>query len=121
MMRGVMGKRQEANAVAGASIHRGFIDRSLASIAGATAGLREFPMSKQIQPHTISRRKLLFVVGLTAGFAVPAAVLTASDAKAQQPSGQAAPDAPAAPKKKKKSKAAAPSGTAPQNAPPKSQ
>jgi hypothetical protein len=76
-------------------------------------------MSEQIQSQVISRRKL-FLVGLAAGLAVPAAALIASDAKAQQPSGQAAPAAPAAPKKKKKEKAA-PSGTAPQSAAPKSQ
>jgi hypothetical protein len=73
----------------------------------------------------ISRRRALFLVGPVASLTVPAMVLMASDAKAQQPSEQAAPSAPATPKKKNKKKAApsgtAPSGTAPQTTQPKAQ
>ena len=42
-------------------------------------------MSDQIKSQVISRRKALFLVGLAASLAVPA-VITASDAEAQQPS-----------------------------------
>jgi hypothetical protein len=59
-------------------------------------------MSEEIEPQ-VTRRKLFFLVGLAASFAVPATVLTASNAEAQQPAEQA-------PKKKKK---AAPTGAAP--------
>ena len=58
-------------------------------------------MSEQIQSQVISRRKVLFLVGLAASLAVPATALTASDVKAQQPSEQAAPAEKASPKKKK--------------------
>jgi ribosomal protein L12E/L44/L45/RPP1/RPP2 len=40
-------------------------------------------MSDQIESQVVSRRKALFVVGLAASLAVPA-VITASDAEAQQ-------------------------------------
>jgi hypothetical protein len=79
-------------------------------------------MSEPIQSRAISRRKLLFLVGLTASFAAPVTALMVSEAKAQQPAEQAAPSDPAAaaaPKKKVKKKkkaapsAATPSGTAP--------
>ncbi len=56
-------------------------------------------MSEQIELQAISRRKLFLLAGLAASFAVPAAVLTASNAEAQKPAGQT-------PKKKKKKKAA---------------
>ena len=84
-------------------------------------------MSEQIQSQVISRRRVLFLVGLAASLAVPATALIASGAKAQQPGEQAAPAEKAAPKKKKKKKekatpsGAAPSGTAPQTTPPKAQ
>ena len=88
-------------------------------------------MSEQIQSQVISRRRVLFLVGLAASLAVPAAALTVSGAKAQQPSEQAAPAEKASPKKKKKKKkkkkekatpsGTAPSGTAPQTTPPKAQ
>jgi ribosomal protein L12E/L44/L45/RPP1/RPP2 len=41
-------------------------------------------MSDQIKSQVISRRKALFLVGLAASLAVPATVITASDADAQQ-------------------------------------
>jgi hypothetical protein len=80
-------------------------------------------MTEQIQSQVISRRKVLFLVGLAASLAAPATVLTASDVKAQQPGEQATPGAQAAPKEKvkKKKKKATPSGTAPQTPPPKAQ
>jgi hypothetical protein len=53
----------------------------------------------------VTRRKLFLLAGFAASFAVPATVLTASHAEAQQPAEQA-------PKKKKKKKAA-PTGAAP--------
>jgi hypothetical protein len=62
----------------------------------------------------ISRRKLFLIVGLAAGFAVPVAVLTTSNAEAQQPEAQ---QPGAAPKKKTKKKEAAPTGSAPASAP----
>jgi len=37
-------------------------------------------VSEQIESQVISRRKLFLLVGLAASFAVPAAVLTASNA-----------------------------------------
>jgi hypothetical protein len=74
-------------------------------------------MSEQIQSQVISRRKVLFLVGLAASLAMPATVLTASDVKAQQPSEQAAPKK----KVKKKKKKATPSGAAPQTTEPKAQ
>ena len=66
-------------------------------------------MSEQIESQVISRRKLFLLVGLAASFAVPAAVLTASNAEAQQPEAQQPSEAP----KKKKKKKAAPTGSAP--------
>jgi hypothetical protein len=45
-------------------------------------------VSEQIESQVISRRKLFLLVGLAASFAVPAAVLTASNAEAQQPEAQ---------------------------------
>jgi hypothetical protein len=61
-------------------------------------------MSEEIELQ-VTRRKLFLLAGLTASFAVPVTVLTASNAEAQQPAEQA-------PKKKKKQKPA-PTGTAP--------
>ena len=58
-------------------------------------------MSKPSEPEVISRRKLFLLAGLAASFAVPASVITASNADAQQPEAQQ-PSAP--PKKKKKKK-----------------
>jgi hypothetical protein len=80
-------------------------------------------MSEQIQSQVISRRKVLFLVGLAAGLAVPATVLTASDVKAQQPNEHGTPAAQAAPKEKvkKKKKKATPSSTAPHTTEPKAQ
>ena len=78
----------------------------------------------------ISRRKVLFLTGLAASLAVPATVLMASDAKAQQPEQTApgvqtgpAPQTTSGPKnKKKKAKQATPSaGTAPRTTQPKAQ
>jgi hypothetical protein len=63
-------------------------------------------MSVQIKSRVISRRKALLLVGLAGSLAVPATVLTASDAEAQQPGTQT-------PKKKKK-KAPPSQGMAPQ-------
>ena len=67
-------------------------------------------MSEPIESQVISRRTLCFLVGLVASLGVPAAVLRASNAEAQQSS--EAPQPSAAPKKKKKKKAA-PTGAAP--------
>ena len=67
-------------------------------------------MSEEIEPQ-VTRRKLFLLVGLAASFAVPVAVLTASNAEAQQPEQQ--PGAQPPKKKKKKKKEAAPTGTAP--------
>jgi hypothetical protein len=77
----------------------------------------------------ISRRKVFFLVGLATGLAVPAAaLLTASDAQAQQDTSTppATPGAETTPKKKKQAKAkakakAAPSSTAPPSTQPKAQ
>ena len=77
----------------------------------------------------ISRRKVLLLAGLATGLAVPAAaLLTASDAQAQQDTSvpPATPGAEATPKKKKQAKAkakpkAAPSSTAPPSTQPKAQ
>ena len=77
----------------------------------------------------MSRRKVLLLAGLATGLAVPAAaLLTASDAEAQQDTGAppATAGAETAPKKKKKAKAkakpkAAPSSTAPPSTQPKAQ
>ena len=77
----------------------------------------------------ISRRKILLLAGLATGLAVPAAaVLTASDAEAQQDTSAppATSGAETAPKKKKQAKAkakpkAAPSSTAPPSTQPKAQ
>lgn len=59
-------------------------------------------MSEQIGSQVTSRRKLFLLLGLAAGFAVPATMLMASSAEAQQP-----------PKKKKKKKKGAPTEAAP--------
>ena len=67
-------------------------------------------MSEEIEPQ-VTRRKLFLLVGLAARFAVPVAVLTASNAEAQQPAEQPGTQSPK--KKKKKKKEAAPTGTAP--------
>jgi hypothetical protein len=67
-------------------------------------------MSEETEPQ-VTRRKLFFLVGLAASFAVPVAVLTASNAEAQQPEQQPAAQPPK--KKKKKKEEAAPTGTAP--------
>ena len=75
---------------------------------------RRFAVSEQIESQVISRRKLFLLVGLAASFAVPAAVLTASNAEAQQPEAQQPSEAP---KKKKKKKKAAPTGSAPAPSP----
>jgi hypothetical protein len=68
-------------------------------------------MSEETEPQ-VTRRKLFFLVGLAASFAVPVAVLTASNAEAQQPEQQPAAQPPKK-KKKKKKEEAAPTGTAP--------
>jgi hypothetical protein len=67
-------------------------------------------VSEPIESQVISRRTLCFLVGLVASLGVPAAVLRASNAEAQQSS--EAPQPSAASKKKKKKKAA-PTGAAP--------
>ena len=67
-------------------------------------------MSAEIEPQ-VTRRKLFLLVGWAASFAVPVAVLTASNAEAQQSDQQPAMQPPK--KKKKKKKEAAPTGTAP--------
>jgi hypothetical protein len=67
-------------------------------------------VSEQIESQVISRRKLFLLVGLAAGFAVPVAVLTASNAEAQQPEAQEPSEAP---KNKTKKKKVAPTGSAP--------
>jgi hypothetical protein len=68
-------------------------------------------MSEQIESQVTSRRKLFLLLGLAAGFAVPATVLMASSAEAQQP-----------PKKKmKKKKKGAPTEAAPSSETPKAQ
>ena len=51
-------------------------------------------MSERIESRVISRRKLFLLVGLAASFAVPAAVLTASNAEARQPEAQQPSEAP---------------------------
>jgi hypothetical protein len=80
-------------------------------------------MSEQIQSQAISRRRVLFLVGLAASLAVPTTVLTSSDVKAQQPNEQGTPAGQAAPKEKvkKKKKKATPSSMAPQPTEPKAQ
>jgi hypothetical protein len=72
-----------------------------------------FTMSKPSEPEVISRRKLFLLAGLAASFAVPASVITASNADAQQPEAQQ----PSAPPKKKKKKKEAPTGAAPAPSP----
>ncbi len=67
-------------------------------------------MSEQIRSQVTSRRKLFLLLGLAAGFAVPATMLMASSAEAQQP-----------PKKKKKKKKGAPTEAAPSSETPKAQ
>ena len=71
-------------------------------------------MSEEIEPQ-VTRRKLFLLVGLAASFAVPVAVLTASNAEAQQPNSSltAACRAASEEEEKKKKKEAAPTGTAP--------
>ena len=61
----------------------------------------------------ISRRKLFLLVGLAASFAMPASVIMASNADAQQPEARQ----PSEPPKKKKKKKAAPTGAAPAPSP----
>jgi hypothetical protein len=79
-------------------------------------------MSEQIQSQIISRRKVLFLVGLAASLAAPVTVLTASDARAQQPADQATPGEKKVKKKDKATPAGtAPSGTAPPTTQPKAQ
>jgi hypothetical protein len=77
-----------------------------------------FTMSKPTEPEVISRRKLFLLAGLAASFAVPASVITASNADAQQPEAQQ-PSAPPKKKKKKrkKKKKEAPAGAAPAPSP----
>jgi hypothetical protein len=71
-------------------------------------------VSEQIESQVISRRKLFLLVGLAAGFAVPVAVLTGSNAEAQQPEAQQPAAAPMKKTKKtKKEKKAAPTDSAP--------
>jgi hypothetical protein len=82
-----------------------------------------------MRKEQISRRKVLLLAGLAIGLAVPAAaLLTASDAEAQQDTSAppATRGAENAPKKKKQAKAkakpkAAPSSTAPSSTQPKAQ
>jgi hypothetical protein len=78
-------------------------------------------VSEQIESQVISRRKLFLLVGLASGFAAPVAVLTASNAEAQQPEAQQPNEAPKkkseAPKKKTKKKKAAPTGSTPAPSP----
>jgi hypothetical protein len=74
-----------------------------------------FTMSKPSEPEVISRRKLFLLAGLAASFAVPASVITASNADAQQPEAQQ-PSAPPK-KKKKKKKKETPTGAAPAPSP----
>jgi len=85
-------------------IHLGFI--CLASSYVVSISQEGFAMSEEIEPQ-VTRRKLFLLVGLAASFAVSVAVLTASNAEAQQPAAQPPK------KKKKKKKEAAPTGTAP--------
>jgi hypothetical protein len=67
-------------------------------------------MSNQVETEAISRRRLFLILG-AGTFAMPAAVLAASFAEAQQPEAEQQPSEP--PKKKKKKKKAAPTGAAP--------
>jgi hypothetical protein len=72
----------------------------------------------------ISRRKILLLAGLATGLAVPAAaLLTASNAEAQQDTNAppATPGAETAPTKKKKAKAKAKPKAAPSTAAPSTQ
>ena len=74
-----------------------------------------FAVSEQMESQVISRRQLFLLVGLAASFAVPAAVLTVSNAQAQQPEAQQPSETPK--KKKKKKKKTAPTGSAPAPSP----
>ena len=86
-----------------------------------------------MREEIISRRKILLLVGLATSLALPATVLMASDAKAQQPeqtapnvqTGPAPETTPSAPKMKKAKQKAKqktkPTVTAPQTTPPKAQ
>jgi hypothetical protein len=76
-------------------------------------------VSEQNESQMISRRKLFLLVGLASGFAVPVAVLTASNAEAQQPEAQQPSEAPK--KKTKKKKAAPTAAPAPASEKPKAQ
>jgi hypothetical protein len=69
-------------------------------------------MSNQVETEAISRRRLFLILG-AGSFAVPAVVLAASFAQAQQPEAQEQPSEPPKKKKKKKKKKAAPTGAAP--------
>jgi hypothetical protein len=83
-------------------VHLRFIRLASSCVVSISQG--GFTMSEEIELQ-VTRRKLFLLVGLTASFAVPVTVLTASNAEAQQPAEQA-------PKKKKKQKPA-PTGTVP--------
>ena len=87
-------------------VHLRFIRLSLILRVSISQG--GFTMSEEIEPQ-VTRRKLFLLVGLAASFAVPVAVLTTSNAEAQQPDQQ--PAAP--PPKKKKKQKPAPTGTVP--------
>src|SRR5260370_40005816 len=93
----------------------GFMRGFLASVVRALVGLRGLTMD-----GIISRRKLLSIAGLAVTLAVPAAVLTSSNADAQQ-NDQAPPAEPAPKKKAKKKKGASSTGMAPQSKQQKSQ
>ena len=67
-------------------------------------------MIKSTEPEVISRRKLFLLAGVAASLAVPASVLTVSNADAQQPEAQQPSETK---KKKKKKKKVAPTSAAP--------
>ncbi len=76
-------------------------------------------MSDQIEPHGTSRRKLFLLLGLAATLAVPATVLRAPNAEAQESKEAQQPsEAPPKKKKKKKKKGATTTGAAPAASPP---
>ena len=83
-------------------VHLRFIRLASSCVVSISQG--GVTMSEEIELQ-VTRRKLFLLAGFAASFAVPATVLTASHAEAQQPAEQA-------PKKKKKKKAA-PTGAAP--------
>jgi hypothetical protein len=87
-------------------VHLRFIRLASSCVVSISQG--GFTMSEEIEPQ-VTRRKLFLLVGLAASFAVPVAVLTTSNAEAQQPDQQ--PAAP--PPKKKKKQKPAPTGTVP--------